>query len=183
MGTKLTTIAVQKKVVAFGNCLGARLGYDRSGYAEAVVRGHGMPLFAKEENARRGTGEVEQREQEKGYGQQKAAPAKTVVVDASKLARGDLIVKVPLKLLSRQRGGIGAHRLRLAPGVRVLMPPVALVTTGRGGQPPMKPLASLLSFVLLPAIVTKLALAVAAETPRDNGDEDGAEAGRAERFG
>ena len=63
VGTRIATVGVTKQTAAFGHCIEARLGYDRSGYAEALVRGKGMPLFAMHENVRRGQGEVEQKEQ------------------------------------------------------------------------------------------------------------------------
>ena len=49
--------------IAVGNCLAAALGYDRSGWGEAIVRGKGVPLLAAGEDARRGTGELDDKEQ------------------------------------------------------------------------------------------------------------------------
>lgn len=63
VGTRIATVGIVKKSLAVGNCIDARLGYDRSGFAEAVVRGKGMPLFAQHENVRRGMGMAEEREQ------------------------------------------------------------------------------------------------------------------------
>jgi len=72
--------------MAMGDCIAARLGYDRSGYAEAVVAGKGMPLFAAHENARRGMGEVEEREQASGEAaKRQAAKAAYTPADVTKL--------------------------------------------------------------------------------------------------
>ena len=47
--------------VAVGNCLAAALGFDRSGWGEALVHGKGVPLLAAGEDARRGRGGVSAR--------------------------------------------------------------------------------------------------------------------------
>jgi hypothetical protein len=49
--------------IAVGNSLAAALGHDRSGWGEAIVRGKGVPLLAAGEDARRGHGELDDKEQ------------------------------------------------------------------------------------------------------------------------
>lgn len=52
--------------IAVGNSLAAALGHDRSGWGEAIVRGKGVPLLAAGEDARRGQGELDDKEQVHG---------------------------------------------------------------------------------------------------------------------
>ena len=44
VGSVIKTVGVTKQATACGHCLDACLGYDRSGFAEGVVKGKGMPL-------------------------------------------------------------------------------------------------------------------------------------------
>jgi len=121
VGTQLKTVGVLGHAVAVGHCLAARLGYDRSGYARAVVPRKGMPHYPTRD-VLRGTGTIEEREQLLG---QKSAAAPAPELDPATCERGDLIVKVPVKL---PRDRTRPQRLCLVEGV-LHLPPVVLLTS------------------------------------------------------
>ena len=157
VGTRIATVGVTKQALAQGNCINARLGFDYSGYAEAILPRKGMPLFAAHENARRGLGEVEEREQltgEAGKKQQAKAVA-YVAADISKLERGDLILRMPLKLPSQRK----QRTLALVEPSSVCLPPIGLITT-TNGQLPIDAIANLITFTVVPAVLTKVAFAL-----------------------
>ena len=102
-------------VLAFGSTLSALLGFDKSGWGEAVVPGKGVPLLAANEDARRGRGEMEEREQELGKGGKPtlAMLAKAEATAFSSAPRGDMVVKFRIT----------------PPGIRrrICLPPICLL--------------------------------------------------------
>ena len=157
VGTQLKTVGVLGHAVAVGHCLAARLGYDRSGYARAVVPRKGMPHYPTSRDVLRGTGTIEEREQ-----LQKSAAVPVPKLDPATCERGDLIVKVPVKL---PRDRTRPQRLCLVEGV-LHLPPVVLLTSApaigaqRSGERlvPAAPLAVLFTHTLLPALLTLIAI-------------------------
>ena len=167
------------EAAACGHVLPALLGFDRSGCGEAVVRGLGMPLLAAGEDARRGTGAVEEREQQRGGGGTGATGAASgtvagaaggAVPDAP-LARGDLIVK--FRVASPPRGS--ERCVALAPTASLRLPPVALLSSrGRQGRLPSSPLGRLVTQTVLPQLLRAVARARADEEGEEGGKwEDG----------
>ena len=160
VGTQLKTVGKLGHAVAVGHCLAARLGYDRSGYARAVVPRKGMPLYSTDRDALRGTGTIEEREQL--LGQKSVAARAAPKLDPATCERGDLIVKVPVKV---PRDRTRPQRLCLVEGV-LHLPPVVLLTSApaigaqRRGERlvPAAPLAVLFTHTLLPALLTLIAI-------------------------
>ena len=159
VGTQLKTVGKLGHAVAVGHCLAARLGYDRSGYARAVVPRKGMPHYPTSRDVLRGTGTIEEREQLLG---QKSTAKPAPELDPATCERGDLIVKVPVKL---PRDRTRPQRLCLVEGV-LHLPPVVLLTSApaigaqRSGERlvPAAPLAVLFTHTLLPALLTLIAI-------------------------
>ena len=141
VNNKLTAVGVYGQAVASGTCLAAALGCDRSGWGEAIVCGKGMPLLAEGEDVRRGSGEVEEREQLPGAQPAKSRPR----AGGSQLPRGDLVAKFRLRLADRR------YLPALAPGC-LPMPPIGLLTT-RSGEVSAAALDCLLAHTVLPAVV------------------------------
>ena len=113
----------------------------------------GARRYAYLENARRATGEREEREQARGV--QKATPPPPTLKELGEVPRGDLIVKMPLSL---PRRALTPRTLRLSHPRWLSMPPIALVTSVHGDAP-LGAFGSLWAFSLLPAVMRRLAIA------------------------
>ena len=143
------------EVAAFAHVLPTLLGFDRSGCGEAVVRGLGMPLLAAGEDARRGSGAIEQREQQRGGGTSVSAAGAGAGAGAdSPPARGDLIVKFRVAPPPPH----SERRVLLATTASLRLPPIALLSSrGRQGQLPSSPLCRLVTQTVLPRLLCTVA--------------------------